>query len=146
MARLWTGGKWHFARFSSEYGLAEPYATFQSSLLWSQSVAASVHCCLALDKVFPTKEIVLPTAGVVLIQYSSPHSSVPPGKGGCWKDRRLWHDHRWGCLPWESCPAPSQPTESALNKACPDANQTWNSIKVKWPSWSPAWWKHQILL
>ncbi|KAF2975686.1 hypothetical protein EK904_014157, partial [Melospiza melodia maxima] len=29
---------------------------------------------------FPPKEIALPTAGVVLIQYSSPHCSVPQGK------------------------------------------------------------------
>lgn len=94
-----------------------------------------VHCWLALDKIFPTvltKEIVLPAVGVVLIQYSSPHFSVPSGKGGCWKDRSPRHDHRWGHLPWEMCSGPSQPTKS-LNKACPDANQNmkWHQGKMK---------------
>lgn len=94
------------------------------------SSEVSIHCWLALDKIFLTvltKEIVLPAVGVVLIQYSSPHFSVPSGKGGCWKDRSLWHDHRWGHLLWERCPAPSQPTKSAVNKVCSDAKQ-----KMKW--------------
>lgn len=60
------------------------------------------------------------------IQLPTPQG--PTGKGGCWKDRSLWHDHRWACLPWESCPAPSQPTESAHPDANP--NMKWHQGKM----------------